>query len=117
MVLLPLEGMGMDAIAKSAPTADAAPANPPERPKLVALSDHARTNAQVDVLALLRELLTDLEEKAAAGEPLPNNTFIIMARDSHEGYHISYWRSKLTPEKECYLLNQALLKCLIDQRD
>lgn len=108
----PLPGMGVDDLRPNAPAEPV-----PERPKLVALSDYARTNAQIDVLTLLREVVTDFEERQAAGKPLPNIAFIITGHESIEGFDMSYRRSHLTPETECYLLNQALLNCLMRQRE
>lgn len=89
---------------------------PAARPKVVALSDHARTNAQIDVLTLLKEVITDCEARQAAGQPLPTLAFIVTGVEGMDSDHLTYWRSKLPPEKEVYVLNQALLACLMGQR-
>lgn len=83
------------------------------RPKLAKLADHARTNAQVDVLTLVRSMLTDLEAQEAAGTPLPTSAFFLLGDKLPSGWTIDYYRARLTAEDEAYLLHQALLKRLL----
>lgn len=84
--------------------------------KVVPLSDFARNNHQISVLELLREIVADLDARQAKGERVPNAAFVILMDEHDDGYAIEYCRSHMVPEKECYVLNQALFECLARQR-